>query len=132
VEALRAINQDFKNECYKYFKWNAFNPFQTKFEVGPHEKRVLKKGFALDHTDHGTLDVWREQFTQTLNRQFRYENKIPIWQTSVHTRYYDTANEGLKQKNKCDSSLETPVYGYDMSDIYAGIDKYKSEDWYTM
>ncbi len=129
---LKAINKDFMSECYKHFKWNTYNPFQDDVEVGPVEARVLKKSYELTADDHGELDVWREQFVQVLNRNFRNNNKIPAYRTGIHARHYDRSNEGLHYNNPDRSSLDTPIYGYDMRQISKGIDKYKSEEWYGM
>ena len=132
AEALRAINNAFNKVCYGYFAWNTANPFKDRVEVGPSDHRVLKKGYALNHTDHGTLELWREQFTQVLNSQFRDNNRIPVHRQSIHTRHYDTGNEGLKYGDPDRSSLETPVMGYDMSQIYDNLDKYSKTEWYSM
>jgi hypothetical protein len=132
VTVLKTINNDFMSECYKYFRWNSYNPFQDNVEVGPVESRVLKKSYELTADDHGTLDLWREQFTQVLNRNFRNNNKIPVYRTGIHTRHYDRSNEGLLFNNPDRASLETPVRGYDMSQIHKSIDRYKSEEWYGM
>jgi hypothetical protein len=132
AECLRAINNDYHKVVYRYFSWNTANPFKDRVEVGPHDFRVLKKGYDLSHEDHGTLELWREQFTQVLNSQFRDNNRIPVYRQSIHTRHYDRGNEGLQQNDPDRSSLETPVYGYDMSQIYKNLDKYSSTEWYSM
>lgn len=132
TEVLRTINRDYHAVCYKFFSWNTANPFQDNVVVGPSDRRVLKKGYELTPEDHGTLDVWREQFTQVLNAQFRDNNRIPVHRQSIHTRHYDRSNEGLQHNDADRSSLETPVYGYDMSQIYKNLDKYSATDWYSM
>lgn len=132
TECLRAINNDYHKVCYKFFSWNVANPFRDKVTVGPSDRRVSKQGYALTPEDHGTLEVWREQFTQVLNAQFRDENRIPVYRQSIHTRHYDRGNEGLQQNDPDRASLETPIYGYDMSQIYKNLDKYSSTDWYSM
>lgn len=132
TEALKAINNDYHKVCYKFFSWNIANPFRDKVTVGPSDRRVLKQGYDLSHEDHGTLDVWREQFTQVLNAQFRDNNRIPVYRQSIHTRHYDRGNEGLQHNDADRSSLETPIYGYDMSQIYKNLDKYSKTEWYSM
>lgn len=132
TEALRAINNDYHKVCYKFFSWNTANPFQDRVEVGPSDHRVLKKGHDLSHEDHGTLEVWREQFTQVLNAKFRDNNRIPLHRQSAHTRHYDHSNEGLHYNDPDRASLETPIYGYDMSQIYNNLDKYSKDEWYSM
>ena len=132
VESLRAINNTFTKYVYTYFKWNIYNPFKDDIEVGPNDDRKKIKSAEIMPDDFGTLDVWREQFSQVLNRQFRDNNRIPVYRTSIQTRHYDTTNEGLRENNPDRASLETPIYGYDMSNIKANIDNYKSESWYSM
>jgi hypothetical protein len=129
---LRAINNDFIKMCYNYFKWNAYNPFQNDIEVGPVENRVLKKSYEIMPEDHGTLDLWREQFIQISNNKFRDNNKIPFYRIGMFTRNYDRRNEGLIHNNPDRASLDTPIYGYDMAQLKNGLCNYKSEEWYGM
>jgi hypothetical protein len=129
---LRAINYDFIKMCYNYFKWNTYNPFQHDIEVGPVENRVLKKSYEMTPEDHGTLDLWREQFIQLSNNKFRDNNKIPFYRTGMFTRNYDRENEGLLHGNSDRASLDTPIYGYDMVHLKNGLCTYKSEEWYDM
>lgn len=132
VEALKAINNDFTKDTYKYFKWNLYNPFKDDIEVGPSDDRRKIKSAEIMPEDFGTLDLWREQFSQVLNRQFRNGNRIPVHQTSIHTRNYDRGNEGLRDGNSDRASLETPIYGYDMDRVKLQIDNYKSDSWYGL
>jgi hypothetical protein len=132
VEALKAINNDFHKLTYRYFKWNRYNPFKDDIEVGPSDDRKSIKSAEIMPEDFGTLDLWREQFTQVLNRQFRGKNRIPVHQASIHTRHFDRGNEGLRNGNPDLASLETPIHGYDMSRIKKAPDSYKSESWYSM
>jgi hypothetical protein len=118
--------------CYVYFNWEDFNPFQDYIEVGAHGKRSMKKMSELTPDDHLTLDLWREQSTHVSNKNFRDNNKIPVYRTSLHTRHFDKNNEGFRDRDADRSSLETPIYGYDMTEIYKGLDNYKSESWYSM
>jgi hypothetical protein len=132
AECLRAINNDFTHEFYKYMPWNAYNPVREKIEVGPTEFRVLKKGYELRPEDYGTLDLWREQVVQLRDSVYRDGNKIPFYQATVCSRHYDKSNEGLRCGSADRASLETPVYGYDMTQIYKQLDKWKSDDWFSM
>jgi len=129
---LRAINNDFIKMCYNYFKWNTYNPFQNDIEVGPVENRVLKKSYEITPEDHGTLDLWREQFIQISNNKFRDNNKIPFYRTGMFTRNYDRRNEGFVHNDSDRASLDTPIYGYDMSHLKKGLCNYKAEEWYGM
>ncbi len=130
VDALRAINNDFHKMVYRYFKWNVYNPFHDDIEVGPNEDRTLKKSAEIMPEDFGTLDVWREQFTLVLNRQFRDNNRIPAYRTGIHARHFDRGNEGLRENDADRSSLETPIYGYDMSRIGDTVCNYKQDSWF--
>ncbi len=130
VDALRAINLDFHKLVYRYFKWNIYNPFHDDIEVGPSENRTIKKSAEIMPEDFGTLDLWREQFTMVLNRNFRDCNRIPAYRTGIHSRHIDRANEGLRENNPDRSSLETPVYGYDMTRINDSLCNYKQDEWY--
>ena len=132
VSLLKTINNDFMSSTYKYFKWNSYNPFQDNVEVGEWENRVLKKSYDLTNEDHGSLDLWREQFVQVLGRNFRDNNRIPAHRIGIQSRHYDRSNEGLRFNNPDRSSLETPIHGYDMSQLHRGTDKYQSEEWYSM
>ncbi len=130
VDALKAINQNFHKTVYKYFRWNIYNPFHDDIEVGPNEARVFKKSADIMPEDFGTLDLWREQFTNVLSGQFRDNNRIPAYRTGIQTRHYDRSNEGLRCNDPDRASLETPIYGYDMSRIKKGVCNYKDEEWY--
>lgn len=130
VDALRAINNDFHKLVYKYFKWNMYNPYHDDIEVGPNENRTLKKSAEIMPDDFGTLDVWREQFTLVLNRQFRDCNRIPAYRTGIHSRHIDRGNEGLRDNDPDRSSLETPIYAYDMTRINDTVCNYKQDEWY--
>jgi len=132
VDALKMINLDFHKHVYKYFKWNLYNPFHDNIEVGPNEARVLKKSAEIMPEDFGTLDLWREQFTTALNRQFRDDNRIPAYRTGIQVRHYDRSNEGLRHNSADRASLETPIYGYDMSRINASVCNYKESEWYGL
>lgn len=130
VDALRAINNDFHKTVYTYFKWNIYNPYHDDIEVGPNDDRNLKKSSEIMPEDFGTLDVWREQFTLVLNRQFRNNNQIPVHRVGLHARHIDRGNEGLRENDPDRSSLETPIYGYDMGRIGDTVCNYKQDDWY--
>jgi hypothetical protein len=129
---LKTINKDFVDFAHKYFGWDNYNPFRDLVEVGTCENKTLKKSADLRPDDYLTLEVWREQFTQVLGRNYRADNKIPVYRTSIHTRHYDRSNEGLKHNDSNRASLDTPIYGYDMREIHKGINNYKSEEWYGM
>lgn len=132
VEILKAINNNFMKQCYRRLKWNQFVPTREWVEVGPRENRVQKRFQEMTAADVATLDVWRVQETQRMNSHFRYGNAIPFWQTSMHTRHFERGNEGLAYDDPNRASLDTPVRGYDMTNIKATIGKWQSEDWFGM
>ena len=131
AELLKTFNADFmRTRCYNHIRWNNLVPTRAYAEVGVTGKKVKKKYHELTAEDIPTLDFWREQETQIMNKQFRYGNKIPIWQTSMHTRHYDRGNDGLKHRDQDRASLDVPVRGYKMDNIYDALDKWKSDDWF--
>jgi hypothetical protein len=131
VEILRAINEDFSKMVYNYFKWNVYNPFHDLVDVGNGSSvcRRLKKGDELQPEDYGTLDLWRNQITQVSNKNFRDNNKIPVYRAGLHTRNYDRSNEGLKYDTDL-SSMENQIHGYDMKEIRKSVCNYKSDEWF--
>lgn len=132
-EALMAINDDFTKYVYNYFQWNIYNPYKDLIEVGPNDNRRKISSAQIQYEDFGTLDVWRKEQTTVFNRQFRDNNKIPAYRTSLHSRNYDRHNiEGLTHGDSDRASLEAPIYGYDMSNIHADITNYKEEGWFSM
>ena len=64
------------------------------------------------------LDVWRDQDVIRWNKNFRYNNEIPIWQNlnKAH-RGYDRGNEGLHDGNPDRASLNNQIHGYNMNDV---------------
>jgi hypothetical protein len=130
VEALKTINADFKKMVFNYFSWNSYNPYKDDLLVGSAGDRRTIKSAEIQADDFGTLDTWREQFVQVLNRNFRDNNRIPVYRTSIHTRHYDRGNDGLQHDNPDHASLVNPVRGYDMSRIGDSAVNYKSEEWF--
>jgi hypothetical protein len=132
VEVLKTVNNEFMKYCYNRLKWNTFVPTREWAEVGPRHDRKQTKFYELQAADHGTMDLWSNQETQIMNKHFRYGNKIPFWQSSMHKRHYDRQNEGLAYDNPDRASLDTPVYGYNMDNVRATVDKWQSEEWFGM
>jgi len=134
VEILKTINNDFMQYCYSsYIKWNQFVPTRITLDVGPRGNKKEKKMYELTPADIQTVDAWRNQETRIMNDMFRYQNKIPIWQTAMHTRNYDRSNEGYQVKDPDRASIETPVYNsYDMSSIHKVLDQWTSTGWFGM
>jgi len=132
VEVLKTVNNQFMKYCYRRLKWNHFVPTREWAEVGPAGDRKQKRFQELTAADAPALDFWRQQETQRMNKHFRYGNKIPFWQTSMHTRHFERDNGGLAHDDPDRASLDTPVYGYDMENVKSTIDKWQKEDWFGM
>jgi hypothetical protein len=131
AQILHTINYDFIKFSYKYFKWNEFNPFQNKIQVGKSGERKYKKMYELMPDDHGTIDVWREKSIIFKNENFRNNNRLPAYQTTLHTRHYDLSNEGLRDGSNSDrASLENFQRGFNMNTVYDQIDNYRDSDWW--
>jgi hypothetical protein len=133
LEILKYLNNRFlKEKCYNDVSWNALVPSRAWAEVGATGQRKKKQYSDLTAADIPTLDVWREQETQISNKMFRYGNKIPVWQTSMHTRHYDRGNDGFHQLEPDRASLDVPVRPYAMGNIYDALDKWDTEAWFGL
>jgi hypothetical protein len=130
VESLKTINNQFTKHCYNWFKWNNFVPTREWVEVGPINDRKQVRFNEIQAPDKQTIDVWEKQEIQLINSHFRHNNKIPFWQKTMNTRHYDRGNEGLQENDSDRSSLDTPIYGYNMKPIYSAMNKWQSEDWF--
>jgi hypothetical protein len=130
VHILDTINNDFEKHCDKYIEWNTFNPYRMWLKVGSYQNQTQKRMRELTADDIPTIDLCSERPMVRKNNIFRYNNQIPVWQRSMNTRHYDKSNDGLRNNTADRASLETPIRGYDMSDIHGLIGKWKKEDWY--
>lgn len=132
VEALKTLNNDFIKYAYDHvLKWNRFVPTRSWAEVGPVDDRREVRFNKMLADDKTTLDLWRTQEVQRMNRHFRFNNAIPFWQRTMHNRHYDRSNEGLHANNPDRASLNTPMRpDYDMSNIHQLIDKWTQDDWF--
>jgi len=107
-----------------------FNPFRASCIVGTlneFERTLTKKTlqdmvYLVDDTRN--MDVWQPEKTIRINRNFRYNNQIPIWQ-NLSKRNYDRDGDGLEHSDPNRASLETPIRGYNMHEIYRNADSYK-------
>lgn len=100
------------------------NVFRIRVNIGHHmdnNGNIIGEQKKLDEllaSDIVSRDVWSEDTTHGANDNFRYNNEIPIWQTSIHSRNYDRSNEGFQAGDVKNASLTNPVRGYNMEDIY--------------
>ena len=139
ITALSKVNQKFCTEHYYLISnlgnqfesdlpgitgkpdWNPFRAFTVVGTKNEFENTMTKKSYhdmVYDIDNTRNMDVWNDQETIRQNSNFRYNNALPIWQTSISKRNYDRSNDGLHDGNKDRASLENLVRGYDMSDVY--------------
>jgi len=111
MEVLNYINNDFRKYFYNYMRWNVYNPFKADVKLIDEEK----KGYELMAKDHGQINLWQNEYTMSSNKNYRNNNKIPFYEAALYNRNYDKSNDGLTPSDR--SSLETPIYGYNMRDI---------------
>ncbi len=105
------------------------NVFKQKATLA---KGTTKRYIDMTAQDYGSLDVWRAQRVDQWNNNFRYKNKIPMWQKSMARRHYDTGNDGLTERDYRNASKPQPVRGYDMSGIYKGVGKQDNLSWASL
>ena len=129
---LRSINNLFIKKCYNLLKWNHFVPTRESTMVGAIGNRRMKKMSELLADDIPTVDVWNDVDVDRNNNQYWLGNRIPIWRESIHRRHYDLHNEGLRENNPGRASLETPIYGYDMSTVNSTINHWDAKKWFGM
>lgn len=80
----------------------------------------IKLGKDLRVNDIRALDVWGPKTQYSSGANYRRANKIPLWQKG-NIRQYDRSNDGL-QTSDDRASLETPIYGYNMEEIYRSME----------
>lgn len=73
---------------------------------------TYKKYGELMASDYGQVDVWQTQTTEVSDDLKRYKNAIPVWQRTMHSRCYDTSNEGYRYSIDA-SSTGCILRGYD-------------------
>ena len=101
-----------------------WNPFRASCVVGiknEFQNTLRTKtlhDMVYDVEDTRNMDIWRPERTVRMNNDYRYNNQIPVWQCSMNKRNYDRDNDGLEHSDPNRSSLETPIRGYEMTDIY--------------
>jgi hypothetical protein len=137
VELLNFINRDFISEHYDLAAGTAYtdqqipdiNVYRRKDYVGPTHNRELKAYDEMLTDEYPDIDVWQHYEVNRSNRNYRYNNRIPYWQTIAQKRKYDRSNDGLHDGNPDRASLDNQVRGYDMSDIYKTTGRYYFTDW---
>ncbi len=132
AEILRVVNNQFIKFCYSLLKWDQFNPFRERVEVGAHGDRRMVKMSEVTAADIPTIDVAGDVEIQRMNKHFRYNNQVPVWQRSMHNRHYDTANEGLAQRDSDRASLNNPIYAMDISNVEAVMNNWTESGWFGL
>jgi hypothetical protein len=129
---LRHINIEFIKFCYSGLKWNQFNPFREYVEVGPTDDRRQVKFSDVMPQDIPTINVWAIQDVAVSSSKLRHGNNIPYFQAHMHQRHYDNANEGFKAQSANESSLEAPIYKYDMKPIHDTLGSWTKKGWFGL
>jgi hypothetical protein len=117
-EALDYVNKLFVDEHkLKPFELNLSGRDVVSGRDLLYPKYYIDEGVEYYNTnDYRTHDAQATQETFRSDKNFRYGNKIPRWQTSVHARHYDRSEH---ERNLPDiRELDSFMLGYDMSKIY--------------
>lgn len=99
-----AINEDFIQDN------------RTAWDAGS-EYKTLTATYKLSADDYGLLDVQHNNPVYTSNGHDRYNNTIPMYQSSMNIRHYATQADGMHE------SLMQDVQGYTMDEVYTTVDK---------
>jgi hypothetical protein len=135
LETFRNLNTKFLDWSDQYFKSNTFVPYRAKFITGSinefenNVREVMGSNLLAD--DIKELNVWQQFDINTDKNKFRYQNTIPVWQRSMNIRHVDRSNEGLREGNDpYRSSLDAPVYAYDMRQVRDIVGRYQDQYGY--
>ena len=133
ISTLSKINKLFLDEYYYKIKKidinkpilkniSDWNPYKSNTFVGRKNefedtfKKMKLHDITYSAENATEYDVWGDNKTIRNNNNFRYENVIPVWQSSINTRNYERDNNdagGLQ----CNESLGTIIRGYNMDDV---------------
>ncbi len=135
IEALSKINIEFFKKYYYFVKKvndyelpgmtgvPDFNPYKARMTVGSKNEfendiaRVSYQDMVYFPEKWDQIDVWSDQDTVRWNKNFRYNNEIPCWQSPGAKRWYDRSNDGLRDGNPDRASLDNQIHGYNMQDV---------------
>lgn len=133
VETIKAINYDFMKEVYNTFRWNNYNPFRdTYLDVGASDSRRKVKASDLMPDDYGTIDVYGVTDINRENKNFRYNNTIPFWQRTMNIRHFDRTNEGLRNGDPDEASLENFNRSFDMTNVNQTLNNWQRTGWFGL
>lgn len=124
LEELHAVNNKFLKEYMpllieEFNNTSDMSEHKNIYDYG--EKTILSREFnrkqrdnEIYADDYQFLDLYRKQNVQKINSQFRYGNKIPLWQRSMNRRNYERdIDENLRNSG----DREQFTYGYNLSEI---------------
>lgn len=134
---LDYINTKFVRDHAGYYtsEGSDTNVFRAVVPVGTmneHENTYESKSYKeMTAADYQNLDVYGpvQSFVSSDSGPYRNRNRIPINQISVSKRHLSRANEGLSSEHWARASLETPIRGYDMSEVIANTGRYDDPNW---
>jgi len=124
-----------KEECgYLPVDYNVYKANKTigYFNEGDETLIKTKPANELLAQDFQNLDVWGYERTYNDHTVYRYNNKIPIWQTSMNIRHYDRSNQGLHSYAPEGASWNNLIYmqGGNLDELFQKkeklIKKYKN------
>lgn len=112
-ETLDFTNKEFIKE---------HNSIKETYTLNMSMGQKYPKLFIQDGVEYYNVNDWRTHDAQTVqevfrsNKNFRYNNEIKKWETSLYKRNYDRQfhSEGLRDTRE----LNTLVRGYKMDDIF--------------
>ena len=128
---LNYLNKQFlldNGDMFDLIGKESINVFQIKSDkVTDRCGNIFNKKYdEMLASDYHTLDLHKPLDIFKTDNNFRYGNKIPIWQKSMNTRNYDRCNDGLHTAYASRASLNNQVRGYDMKEIYKGCENYEN------
>jgi len=135
IEALSKFNREFFKKYYYFVKrvdpyeltgltgepdWNPYKARMTVGSKNEFENTMARRSYmdmVYFPEKWGEIDVWKDQDVIRYNKNFRYNNELPVWNSPGAKRWYDRSNEGLHDGDPDRASLDTPVRGYIMEDV---------------
>jgi len=115
IEELDALNRMFLNDAFPLFDIKDPGGIATDFNgLNLNKKSHIQeqRDDLMNHEVYHNADVWKNQETFIHPNIYRYNNSIPVYRTSIHTRNYERDNnEGLRGRGE----LEQFTSKYDTS-----------------
>lgn len=145
MDVVSYLNKQFIDNNYHLYEFKSEAVFTVKPDTNPYKLDAMigyckdgddrvnikpKKYTELLAQDYNQIDVWAEQSTSVSINDSRYNDEIPVWQSSMNIRNYDRDNEGYREGPER-SSLGNMLMGYGGafdSLIKAAEDKYQKNN----